>query len=178
MISLGVGTMEIDWERNSYFKDHSALFKPEDVKLIPYYYVGDDDKPLIIEKEGYSKKLKYVKKRLDLLEYTLNEIDVMYDEIKCDALCHELQILLSFDDFANIIKTINVNKINTPKLAVEFEENGYDFGGFVRRCIISEKEIYDKLLEAVGGKKGVILGFRVFFENLYPYIILRLLALC
>ncbi len=62
MISLGVGTMEIDWERNSYFKDHSALFKPEDVKLIPYYYVGDDDKPLIIEKEGYSKKLKYVKK--------------------------------------------------------------------------------------------------------------------
>ena len=29
MISLGVGTMEIDWERNSYFKDHSALFKPE-----------------------------------------------------------------------------------------------------------------------------------------------------
>ena len=45
----------------------------------------------------------------------------MYDEIKCDALCQELQILLSFDDFANIIKTINVNKINTPKLAVEFE---------------------------------------------------------
>lgn len=62
MISLGVGTMEIDWGKNSYFKDHSALFKPEDVKLIPYYYVGDDDKPLIIEKEGYSKKLKYVKK--------------------------------------------------------------------------------------------------------------------
>ena len=31
MISLGVGTMEIDWGKNSYFKDHSALFKPEDV---------------------------------------------------------------------------------------------------------------------------------------------------
>lgn len=88
----------------------------------------------------------------------------MYDEIKCDALCHELQILLSFDDFANIIKTINVNKINTPKLAVEFEENGYDFGEFARRCIISEKEIYDKLLEAVGGKKGIILEFRVFLK--------------
>ena len=37
----------IDWGKNSYFKDHSALFKPKDVKLIPYYYVGDDDKPLI-----------------------------------------------------------------------------------------------------------------------------------
>lgn len=102
----------------------------------------------------------------------------MYDEIKCDALCHELQILLSFDDFANIIKTINVNKINTPKLAVEFEENGYDFGEFARRCIISEKEIYDKLLEAVGGKRELYWNLECFFENLYPYIILRLLALC
>lgn len=78
----------------------------------------------------------------------------MYDEIKCDALCQELQILLSFDDFANIIKTININKINIPKLAVEFEEDGYDFDEFDCRCIISEKEIYDKLLEVVWGESG------------------------
>ena len=62
MIFLGIGRMEIDWGKNRIIEDHSVLFQQEDVKLIPYYYIGDDDKPVIIEKIGYSKKLKYVKK--------------------------------------------------------------------------------------------------------------------
>lgn len=177
MISLGIGTMELDWGKNNCFRDHSVLFQLNDVKLIPYYYVDDERHPLIIEKEGYSKKLKYVKKRLDLLGYTLKEINVIYDTIKSDALRHELQILLSFDDFSNIIKTIDVSKINKPKLAYEFVDNGYDLGEFARKCIISEKEIYDKLLTSVGGdKRELYWDLECFFENLDPYIILRLLA--
>lgn len=101
---------------------------------------------------------------MDLLGYTLNEINDMYDEIKCDALCHELQILLSFDDFANIIKTINVNKINTLKLAVEFEENGYDFGEFVRRCIISEKKYTINYLKLLVEKRELYWDLECFLK--------------
>ena len=88
----------------------------------------------------------------------------MYDEIKCDALCHELQILLSFDDFANIIKTINVNKINTLKLAVEFEENGYDLGEFVRRCIISEKKYTINYLKLLVEKRELYWDLECFLK--------------
>lgn len=177
MISLGIGRMEIDWGKNTFFKDHSVLFQPEDIKLIPYYYVGDDDKPLIIKKEGYSRKLKLVKKRLDLLGYTLKEIEEKYNETKKDCLCHEIDVVLSFESFSNIINNININQIDTPRLAIEFQDNGYDLGEFARRCIIPEKELYTKLLDAVGGNKNDLnYNLEIFFENLDPYIILRLLA--
>ena len=177
MISLGVGKMEIDWGKNNIFKDHSALFQPNDIKLIPYYYVGDDDKPLIVEQEGYSRKLKSVKRRLDLLGYTLKEVEEKYNEIKEECSYHGFDTLLSFEAFSMILKEIDVNRINTPELAVEFEDNGYDLGEFVRRCIIPEKEIYSRLLAAVGGDKHeLIFELETFFENMDPYIILRLLA--
>ena len=76
-----------------------------------------------------------------------------------------------------ILREIDVNRINTPELAVEFEDNGYDLGEFVRRCIIPEKEIYSRLLAAVGGDKHELnFELETFFENMDPYIILRLLA--
>ncbi len=43
MISLGVGTLEIDWGKNNCINYHSSLYKPEDVKQIPYYYLDDYD---------------------------------------------------------------------------------------------------------------------------------------
>ena len=73
MIFLGIGKMEIDWGKNRIIEDHSVLFQQEDVKLIPYYYIGDDDKPVIIEKIGYSKKLKYVKKRDSLRSHGISQ---------------------------------------------------------------------------------------------------------
>lgn len=38
MISLGVGRMEIDWGKNNVFRNHSSLFKTEDIKSIPYWH--------------------------------------------------------------------------------------------------------------------------------------------
>ena len=89
MISLGVGRMEIDWGKNNFFRNHSALFQTSDVKMIPYYYVEDDGNPLIVEKEGYSRQLKLVKPRLDLLGYTLEMIEEKYNQLRSDCLCHQ-----------------------------------------------------------------------------------------
>ena len=177
MVSLGVGRMEIDWGKNNFFRNHSALFQTSDVKMIPYYYVDDDGNPLIVEKEGYSRQLKLVKPRLDLLGYTLEMIKEKYNQLRSDCLCHGIKNVLSYETFSKILKEIDVRRINTPELAAEYDEYGYDFGEFVRRCVIPEKEIHQRLLDAVDGDEFELrFGLEEFFENMDPYIILRLLA--
>ena len=177
MISLGVGQMEIDWGKNNLFRNHSALFQMSDVKKIPYHYVDDNGSQLITWREGYSRKIKAVKPRLDLLGYTLEKIEEKYDQLKKDFLCRGFEKILSFETFSMILKEIDVSKINTPTLACEYEENGYYLGEFVRRCIMPEKEIYQRLLDAVGGDEfKVRYNLEAFLENMDPYIILRLLT--
>src|SRR5450755_3941590 len=41
LVSLGVGRLEIDWGKNEFFRNHSALFLPYDVRDAPYYYADD-----------------------------------------------------------------------------------------------------------------------------------------
>lgn len=48
-ITLDIGKLEVDWGKNSNFFDHSPLFRPSDVKEIPYLYAND----VVIEQEGY-----------------------------------------------------------------------------------------------------------------------------
>lgn len=56
-ITLDIGKLEVDWGKNSNFFDHSPLFRPSDVKEIPYLYAND----VVIEQEGYNiAKLKYL----------------------------------------------------------------------------------------------------------------------
>ena len=177
MISLGVGTMEIDWGKNNCINYHSALFQPEDVKQIPYYYVDDEDSYITEYKEGYSRKLSSVKQRLNLLGYTLKTIKTMYNEMVEECENHRLSVALSYENFSKLLKEIDVNKINTLKYAVEDDENGYDFGEFARRCILPEEEIHSKLFsETDEDEYNVSYDLEVFFENMDPYIILRLLA--
>lgn len=177
MISLGVGRMEIDWGKNNVFNDHSSLFKPEDVTLIPYYYVDDDGRPIIEEKEGLSRNLLSTKNRLDLLGYTLEKVKSLYEDELKECGDHNLEVNLSFELFSKMLTKIDIHKINTPDFAIDYEENGYDLGEFVQRCIIPEKEIYSYLLEFVNGDKQKLnFDLECFFENIDPYIILRLLA--
>jgi HEPN/Toprim N-terminal domain 1 len=42
MIHLSVGHLVVDWGKNIYFKDHSALFQDRDLKPVPSYYAGDN----------------------------------------------------------------------------------------------------------------------------------------
>lgn len=177
LISLGVGRMEIDWGKNDVFRDHSVLFKQEDVKPVPYVYVDDNGNLFTEEKEGLARSLSSIKNRLDLLGYTLFNVEKLYNETLQECHIHNWQIQLSFEAFSKLLKTIDIDKISTPDFEKDYEENGYDLGEFVQRCIFPEKEIYSRLLEAVGGDKSELnFELRCFFENLDPYIILRLLA--
>lgn len=177
LISLGVGQMEIDWGKNNIYRDHSELFKPEDIKMIPYYYVDDDGCITTEQKEGLCRSLASMKGRLELLGYTLPEVETQYNLLLADYADKPYRTVLPFNEFAKLLRDIDINRINTPELEKEYDLYGYDLGEFVRRCIIPEKEIYDRLLLACGGNKHSLnFSLECFFENVDPYIILRLLA--
>lgn len=181
MITLGIGCMEIDWGKNNVFSDHSSLFKTTDVKLIPYYYVDmDTDEPIIEMKEGYERKLSSVKRRLDLLGYNMTSIRKMYKELLYQHENYGYDIQLSFDAFCEIVKSIDISKINTAELAVRFETNGYNFGEYFRRCVLEEPELKEKLLAGYREQEDVYrrqeYAVSEFLENMDPYITLRILA--
>ena len=97
--------MEIDWGKNNYFNNHSKLFQMQDFgKQVPYYYIDDNDNEIIEYKEGASKQLSEVKQRLEMLGYTLQNIEKMYNEnlIELEYYTEE-NLNISFDDFYSII---------------------------------------------------------------------------
>ena len=183
LIYLGVGKMEIDWGRYNSISDHSVLFKTEDIKQVPYYYANDIDAEdpsecVIVEfKEGLSRSLSSMKKRLELLGYTLSSVESMYNDMVREAELHSIKVALPFEFFSTLLKEIDIAKINTPSRSYESADNGYDFGEFARECIIAEEEINIRL-NTIEVKDWFSFNrdLECFFENIDPYIILRLLA--
>ncbi|WP_242943143.1 HEPN/Toprim-associated domain-containing protein [Hydrogenoanaerobacterium saccharovorans] len=181
MITLGIGQMEIDWGKNSSYKDHSALFQLSDIKQIPYYYVDTDtERPIVKMREGVSRKLKNMKSRLDLLGYDIASIRERFMEIVREHEDHSCTVMLSFDTFYNAFKEINVSEANTVKYEVEGFENGYDLGEYVSECILKIPDIKDKLFGEFPNddfeRRSLINDLAIFLENMDPYITLRILA--
>ncbi len=182
MITLGIGRMELDWGKNSSYTDHSALFKVSDIKHIPYYYVSMDSDDAIIEmKEGYSRKLSSIKSRLDMLGYSIPRIKEMYEELIKEHEDYGYKIKLSYETFSETIRTLDISVVNTVEPAIEYEENGYDFGEYVRKCVLSLPQIRDKILTEYNEEEedayiSPEYDLSTFLENLPVYITLRILA--
>ena len=178
MITLGIGRMEIDWGKNNMFTNHSVLFTEHDIKQIPYYYYDSDtEKEMMEYKEGLSCKLSVVKRRLNMMGYSIIECEKKYKELLKECSYHDVIICIDFTSFKAIIEKISLEKINTPLLEYEDYDNGYDIGEFARKCILGEKEIRNIMLEYYSNDLQTMLSdLDVFFENMDPYIILRLLA--
>ena len=178
IISLGINKMEIDWGKNNYFNNHSKLFQMQDFgKQVPYYYIDDNDNEIIEYKEGASKQLSEVKQRLEMLGYTLQNIEKMYNEnlIELEYYTEE-NLNISFDDFYKFITSLDITKVDNIASIIEDYDNGFDIGEYFNRCILEDKEFKDKigLILKDMNKCTYIIG--EFFENLDPYIILRILA--
>lgn len=169
MITLGIGKMEIDWGKNNVYSNHSDLFQSEDLKEVPYYYAGDDSETIVIMKRGYSKKIISVKKRLDLLGYSLNQIEDKFNtELSYVNQLYNTSLPIAFTDFFVVVKNIDIKTIDM----TNSEEYGYeyDLGQFVRKCVL--KEIRNLKVLVVDDEYEL----SSFLENISPYITLRILA--
>lgn len=165
MITLGVGKLEINWGKNDFYENFRDLFQPNDWKDIKYYYADN-----VVEiKKGYSRKLALVKPRLDLLGYTLENIKIIYESAYteyCDAMGEYADPVLTFEEYFNVFSKINLSKVNTLT-----EDDDWDFGEYVTKCIFEDKEIQRLLKKySLGRKSGE------FYENLPPRLLVRVLC--
>ena len=160
MITLGIDKFEIDWGKNSVFTDHSALFLPSDVALMPYYYADG----VVEMKEGLARKLHSIKRRLDLLGYSLRTLARTYEEHLNMMPDYYSEVPISFEQFRSAVSSINLEKVS-----LDDEFGDYDLGEFVSRYLFLDPEVSRLLPSDV--KINTDIG--TFFENLYPCCFVR-----
>ena len=163
IITLSLGRLEVDWGKNSIGRDHSLLFLPDDVKDVTYFYADNIRK----KKPGYLRSLASIKNRLELLGYTLSACRKMYEN-DLDISEYVDSTKIPYEVFARALKTVDVEKIRLP----EDDPGWYDFGEWVVKNVLDDHE-FIKSNPQFG---SLTKDDGMFFENLDPYIILRLLA--
>jgi len=164
IISLGVGRLEVDWGKNSFFTNHSNLFLPSDLKAAVYYYADNvrETRP------AYVRRLESVTHRLELLGYTLEGCRTRFGDMATHL---ELGTPpLSFDDLANVLRHVDVDRQGLPGNP----DDGYDPGEYVLETILQDPQFLKTLGAFTPQWDKWDQG--LFFENLEPYVILRLLA--
>lgn len=104
-ISLTLGRFQIDYGKNFDFQNHCALFQKSDLGIVPDYGY---DKPLMME--GYSRSLRKIIGRLELLGYTLETVKKEYISAQ-DEWGDAYRRPLSYKKLYDFIKTVNVGAI-------------------------------------------------------------------
>lgn len=164
IISLGVGRLEIDWGKNNHFLNHSRLFFREDVKPEIYYYADDYQEM----KQAFSRPLRKVLPRLELLGYSLRNCRVLYDALAEAVPDYYPDPEISFDMLRRVLAQVDVTKMRM----ADDESEDYDLGEYAAKIILNDPEF----TEAEADLASLTRHDGTFFENLDPYIILRLLC--
>jgi hypothetical protein len=161
LVSLGVGRLEVDWGKNEFFRNHSALFLPYDVRDAPYYYADD----IVEQKPAFVRGLPSVAKRLEMLGYTLDACRERYESAVAAHPSYYPAPPLSYDQFAAVLSRIDVHRVRAP------EEGDFELGELAV-AIMRDPEFTktNPALASLDRDGGT------FFENLDPYVVLRLLA--
>lgn len=162
LISLGVGELELSWGKNNFFNDYSRLFLPSDKKDIAYYYADN----IVKYRPGFSRKLKDVKERLDLLGYSLKYLPAHFQAHLDNYPSYLDEVDISFETFSNIFKNIKVTQYKN-----KFEDADYDPGEYAMENII-RNEVFAELRNHIDSDSDDVASF---FENFDPLVILRLL---
>jgi hypothetical protein len=168
IVTLGLGRLEVDWGKNSHYANHSKLFLPSDKKLVSHFY-GDPQTEGIIEelKPGLARPLHSVKRRLELLGYNMATVRRQYEEAAATLPDGYDVPETSFDLFAKTLAAVDVRKVALDPFFAD-----HSLGDFAARSILGDPE-FTKTAENL---KGLSRWDGQFFENLDPYVVLRLLA--
>ncbi|PCQ48798.1 HEPN/Toprim-associated domain-containing protein [Citrobacter freundii] len=194
VISLDVSGMEIASSKNSLGIDHGGLFQSED------HHVNPLDEDQIEEAEDYDtpdgilcrtvlrKPLGQVAYRLELLGFTLENIryeyelmvkyEIEYQEdfnLSLPEYAKPISNMMSFDEFVNFIKSVNVSELNDDFINLKDEEK--------ERELIRGRFNNDELLNRIPKNDNLFVNSwseRSFFGTLvnilHPYSVMRVLA--
>lgn len=181
LITLGIGKLELDWSKSYLLSDFSKLFKDSDKRdLLCYYYDDYEEDYKTTYKSGYIKKLSQIKRRLELLGYTLPSIKVMYEELILNSNFYTPNsVKLSYEDFYSIFYNLDISKIDVTKDPF-YDFGSFEFGEFASYLFKENLALLDPVREKVGIENNDIPSDLVWFieslENLDPFIILRILV--
>lgn len=163
LICLRLGRLELDWGKNSSFMNPSALFDRGDVRPAPYYYADD----VVEEKPAFVRRLGAVVRRLEMLGFTMTDCEQLYKEMVRITPSYYPPPKLTFQQFARVVGQVDVDAVSIP----EGESGDYDLGEYV-----SELFRDPEFANANPDLAALTREDSTFFENLNPYVTLRLLA--
>ena len=171
MINLGVGRLETDWGKNSFFNDHSALYQVADLVQVPHFYPGDEEflddaglprrEIVTIYKDGLSKPLPQIINRIELLGHSLAQ---------CENEFAHLAKLFDIKGFPFAHLKDAVARVDIGELSLDYGDSGDDLGEFVTRQIFPRLG----LSAAFKDQHGLRYAASQAMENLSPYTILQL----
>ena len=163
MITLRLGRLEVDWGKNSFFRNHSPLFAKADLARAEYFYADNE----VIEQPAYVRKLGRVIGRLELLGFSLEGCRNAYAEALHDVPHYYPKVNIDFDTFRQALCALDVDRVRVDEYG-----GNYDLGEFAS-YILSDPE-FKRVSAALSS--DVTRDDGTFFENLDPYVILRLLG--
>lgn len=194
VISLEVSGMGIDWSKNSLGLDHGCLFQSAD------HHVKPLDEDQIEEREYYDtpdrilmrtvlrKPLEQVVYRLELLGFTLENIRYEYELMVKDEIQYQDELsesfteyaepisnIMSFDEFVNFVKSVNISELNEDYISVTDEEKERELimGRFNNDELLSRIPQFGDNLDNAWSEKT---AFAALVSILHPYSVMRLLA--
>jgi hypothetical protein len=168
IVTLGLGRLEVDWGKNWNYTNHSRLFLPSDRKPVTHHYVDEETHAPIEElKPGFARPLRSVKRRIELLGYTLREAKRHFETDPQIFPDYYENPDISFDVFARALAFVDVRAVGLDPWFAD-----HSLGDFAARSILKDPE-FTKTAENL---KSLTRSDGQFFENLDPYVVLRLLA--
>ena len=163
MITLRLGRLEVDWGKNSFFRNHSPLFDKADLAEAEYFYADDE----VVVLPAYVRKLSRVIPRLELLGFSLDGCRTAYAEGLRHVPHYYPKVNIDFDTFRQALHAVDLGRVRNDEYYGDF-----DLGEFAE-YVLSDPE-FKRVSAALSGE--VTRDDGTFFENLDPYLILRLLG--
>jgi hypothetical protein len=163
MITLRLGRLEVDWGKNSFFHNHSALFSRDDLAVAEYFYADNQ----IVEQPAFVRKLRRIVGRLELLGYSLEGCRKAYVTALSHVPDYYPKVTIDFEVFREALCAADLDRVRNDEYADDFDL------GELAHYILRDPE-FNRVAGALSS--AVTRDDGTFFENLDTYVILRLLA--
>jgi hypothetical protein len=188
-ITLEVNGLPLDWSKNSRGSDHGMLFQPKDRKRIrsdhiDYDYFKENNEDPAAMEIGFSRPLREVVPRLELLGFTLERAEIEY--LRRAAIWHEEQQGMTDDPDEPVPDAISFSQFrafatahplqsldNTFISSVDSESDKLVQGRFRDEEVIRRLPVYSENDSSAYSELSYFAGLVGF---LHPYAVLRVLA--
>lgn len=164
VIHLSLARLQIDWGKNEYYSNHRILFQEQDLNTVPDY--GYEEAVIM---EGYSRPLKKIIKRIELIGYTLEAVEREYLNSK-DEWGDIIERPILFEEIVALVKKIKINDV-TGKWS-ESQESKFIPNDILALILSKHSSSYNYGT----GSRPDYWEIEMLLNGLSPYAKLRLLA--